>query len=194
MPTALFLNPSEKPPIIRDSLPSAKPESQSLINDFRSLKVTRELMSSFDLLFDASTNVSRKNSTSNISVANWVDHPRVTKDSKTLLVVDPAQDSPIAAEESLRIREDVPKRGIIQVTEITVQDATKNRFSKEFVSGEYDMVCDVHHAYSDPTARPVSQSDLQEKSMSEASPLTTRTTFTTVPPTSESRCSDVSNR
>ena len=141
------------PPIVREALIGAHPETLSVINDFWSSQIPWELMSLGDYQFSASGNLSRRYSTPNMSVAKWLYQRRASKEYKMLLVVDPTQDLSGAVEEGNRIREVVLKLGKIQLSELVGSDATKDRLSEAFSSGEYDVVHYAGHAYFDPNNR-----------------------------------------
>lgn len=184
MPTAVLVNPDRKHPIAFESLAGAKPESQATVNNFRSSKLTPGSMSFVDRLFGASANASRRYSTSNISFTIWLDQPGESKDNKNSLHVDPAHELPDTTKQDDCIPELAPKLRVIQVNDLAVQDTTKDQFSYEFASDEYNMHRNALNSYSDPANRSASQSDLQEKIASE----TTMSISTSANENAESRC------
>ena len=153
MSIALLATPGRKPPIAFESLAGAKPESQAIVNNLRSSKLAPGSTSFVDRLFGASAKASRGDSTSNISVTDWLDQPGESKDNKNSLHVDPAHELPDTTKQDDCIPELAPKLRVIQVNDLAVQDTTKDRFQKEFSSDAFDMVCYAPDTYSDPSKR-----------------------------------------
>jgi hypothetical protein len=85
------------PPVIRDLLASGRPESVTVINDFWGSKIPWELLVIGDWKAGLDGNLSRKHSTSNISVAKWLHSRRRDKSLEMLLVINPTLDLPGAS-------------------------------------------------------------------------------------------------
>lgn len=156
--TALGERLSQKvlPSIVREALASVQPNSLTVINDLWGSRLPWEILTIGDWKAGLDGNLSRKYSTSNISVAKWLHQRRAASDLKMLLVVNPTSDLSGADKEGKRIRELAKSHPSIHVTEIWESAATKTRLAKEFASGEYDLVHYAGHAYFDKDDRSLS--------------------------------------
>ncbi len=138
------------PPLVREALSGAKPESLTVINDFWSSKIPWEILSIDEWQASSSGNVSRRYSTSNMSVAKWLHERRSSEVCRMLLVVDPTEDLFGAKNEGddigKIIKRAVLEIGTIDITEVRGAEATRDRLVKEFSSGKYDIVHFAGHA------------------------------------------------
>lgn len=141
------------PPVVRDLLANSRPESVTVINDFWGSKIPWELLAIGDWKAGLEGNLSRKYSTSNISVAKWLHSRRRDKTMEMLLVVNPTLDLPGAEKEGARIVKMVENQRAINLTQIPGAEATKERLAREFASGKYDLVHYAGHAYFDDKNR-----------------------------------------
>jgi pimeloyl-ACP methyl ester carboxylesterase len=141
------------PPVIRDLLAGGRPESVTVINDFWGSKIPWELLAIGDWKAGLDGNLSRKYSTSNISVAKWLHSRRRDKSLEMLLVINPTLDLPGAEKEGDRIVKMVESQKAMNLTRIFGADATKDRLAHEFASGKYDLVHYAGHAYFDDKNR-----------------------------------------
>ena len=163
------------PPLVREALTASveasgtNPEKQAsltVINDFWSSKIPWEILSIGNWQASIQGNVSRRYSTSNMSVAKWLHERRQSSVCRMLLIVDPTEDLGGAVEEASAIKEGIAEvnreyqgdrigsaikqsvleLGKIEITEIRGAEATKAKLLNEFSSGKYDVVHYAGHA------------------------------------------------
>jgi hypothetical protein len=99
----------------------------------------------------ASAGLCRRYATDGMSVAKWREERRLSPELEVLLVVNPTEDLPGAAEEGRRVAR-VLSRTAARLTELHGTDATRARLLDEFRSGRYDAIHYAGHAFFDPAS------------------------------------------
>ena len=99
----------------------------------------------------ASAGLCRRYATDGMSVAKWREERRLSPELEVLLVVNPTEDLPGAAEEGRRVARAL-SRTAARLTELHGTDATRARLLDEFRSGRYDAIHYAGHAFFDPAS------------------------------------------
>jgi len=96
----------------------------------------------------ASAGLSRRYAAEGMSVAKWREERRLSARLAVLLVVNPTEDLPGAADEGRRVLK-VLDRDEAEVTVLRGHEATRARLLEEFRSGRYDALHYAGHAFFD---------------------------------------------
>ncbi len=135
------------------ALKGTEPSALTVINDLWGSRIPWELMQIGKWRAGLEGNLSRKYATSNISVAKWLHERRISPQLELLLVVNPTNDLDGAQNEGKALKDALQKIPGINTTDIWNENATKERLTKEFSCGKYDMVHYAGHAYFDESNR-----------------------------------------
>ncbi|MDZ4849708.1 MAG: CHAT domain-containing protein [Pirellulaceae bacterium] len=135
------------------ALQETEPNALTVINDLWGSRIPWELMQVGQWRAGLDGNLSRKYSTSNISVAKWLHERRTSPKLELLLVVNPTSDLDGAQKEGKALKDALQNMTGINLTDIWNENATKERLTKEFASGKYDLVHYAGHAYFDESNR-----------------------------------------
>lgn len=147
-----------------ESLKRLSPKSLTIINDAWTSRIPWEVLTIKDMPGSDKPwhaglegNVSRRYSTSNLSVAKWLRERRRADTLEVLLIVNPTSDLAGADKEGERIEEIVKGfKNQITLTKLMHEQANKRRLLSEIGSGKYDVIHYAGHAFFDPTNRSTS--------------------------------------
>jgi O-acetyl-ADP-ribose deacetylase (regulator of RNase III) len=138
---------------VRDGLAGSPERHLIVVHDEPSSRVPWEALRVGSWTPALRGGVSRKLAAADLPAAKWLLRRPVGERFRVLLVVNPTEDLPGAAEEGRAVQQALEAAGGIEVVRIEGPDATRARIQVELRSGGYDVLHYAGHAFYDVEQR-----------------------------------------